>query len=540
MSSFQKAIVLIVTLTLAPALLAQSSEISYQGRLQQSGEPFSGNANLQFFLFNAESGGSQVGSTQTRTNWPISDGLFQVDLDFGQSAFDGSARFLEVWVNGAPLSPRQAVRAAPVALYALDGNPGPQGPAGPPGPQGPAGQQGPEGQQGPAGPSGPPGPQGLPGPQGSQGPPGPEGASPFELGANGSFSYEFNNGLFSFTPTSTASNVYGPNFVIGKSNNKASGAGAVVIGGGRQNSVIDLPNIASGINSVLAGGDGNTAEGRNSGVFAGGNGLAAGVSSVVVGGLGNVASGQEALVLGGSDNNSFANFSVTGGGRENCAGGDNAWAIGYRAKVRTWTGAQNEGEACQGIPQTALSSTGDFGTFVWADRQFSDFVSSGTNQFLVRAQGGALITGDSAVNDPLGNRLRVNGTLRVDSLGSGGSISLCRNANNQISGCSSSARYKQDIENLDVEFDALMQLRPVRYRWIDSGTEDIGLVAEEVADAIPALAVYNDKGEVEGVKYDRLAAMLVGVVQHQQIETESLQQQLLQLEQRLRALESRR
>jgi hypothetical protein len=31
---------------------------------------------------------------------------------------------------------------------------------------------------------------------------------------------------------------------------------------------------------------------------------------------------------------------------------------------------------------------GDRGTFVWADTQFADFVSSGSNQFLVRAGGG--------------------------------------------------------------------------------------------------------------------------------------------------------
>ena len=454
----------VVLMTFSMPIWAQSSEITYQGRLQQSGTPFDGTANLQFFLFDSLSSGSQIGSPQTRTNWPVSDGLFQVDLDFGGSAFDGSARFLEVWVNGAPLAPRQAVRAAPVALYALDGNPGPQGPAGPPGPNGPAG---------PVGPAGPPG------------------ASPFLLGANGSFSYESNNSVFSFTPASTPTNIYGPSVVIGRSNNKATGAGAIVIGGGREAGSLDASNVASGTLSIIGGGDGNAAPASRSGVF---------------------------------------------GGQDNCAGGNHSLALGTRAKVRPSTSSVDLGVGCEDVPGSSLS---DRGTFVWADFQFSDFVSSGINQFLVRAQGGALITGDSAVNSPLGNRLRVNGTLRVDSLGSGGSTSLCRNANNQISSCSSSARYKQDIEDLDVQFDALMQLRPVRYRWIDDGTEDIGLVAEEVARAIPSLAVYNDKGEVEGVKYDRLAAMLVGVVQHQQIETESLQQQLLQLEQRLRALEQR-
>jgi len=125
--------------------LAQDSSISYQGQLQQSGTPFTGTADLEFRLFDQLSGGSQVGPTETRGDWPVDAGLFQVALDFGPSAFDGGQRYLQVSVNGQALSPRSAVQAAPMALYALDGNPGP------PGPQGPQGIQGPQGAQGPPG-----------------------------------------------------------------------------------------------------------------------------------------------------------------------------------------------------------------------------------------------------------------------------------------------------------------------------------------------------------------------------------------------------
>jgi len=165
-------------------------------------------------------------------------------------------------------------------------------------------------------------------------------------------------------------------------------------------------------------------------------------------------------------------------------------------------------------------------------------VSSGNNQFLVRAGGGAVITGNSGNNNPLGNRLRVDGTLRVDSLGSAGGFDVCLNNSSQLSFCSSSARYKKDIEDLDHELNAVMALRPVRYSWIADGSEDIGLVAEEVAKVMPALATYSDDGQIEGVKYDRLAAVLVGVVQRQQQETELLREQLMRLETRLQTLEA--
>lgn len=119
-----------------------STTITYQGQLQQQGQPFDGTANLQFRLFNASSGGSQVGPTQTRNGWVVSDGLFHVELDFGSGVFDGGQRYLEISVNGVALTPRQAVNATPMALYALDGNQGPQGPAGPQGPQGSQGAAG--------------------------------------------------------------------------------------------------------------------------------------------------------------------------------------------------------------------------------------------------------------------------------------------------------------------------------------------------------------------------------------------------------------
>ena len=48
------------------------------------------------------------------------------------------------------------------------------------------------------------------------------------------------------------------------------------------------------------------------------------------------------------------------------------------------------------------------------------------------------------VTAPL-DRLHVNGIIRVETLGAAGSVSLCRNTNEQISTCSSSLRYKTDL-----------------------------------------------------------------------------------------------
>lgn len=106
--------------TLPPSAIAQSQlpDFTYQGRLSQNGVPANGNFDLNFQLFDAESGGSQVGATIDESAFPVVDGLFTVALAF-PGAFAGQQRWLQVTVNGQPLLPRQAVSTVPVAQFAL-------------------------------------------------------------------------------------------------------------------------------------------------------------------------------------------------------------------------------------------------------------------------------------------------------------------------------------------------------------------------------------------------------------------------------------
>lgn len=133
----------------AQAALAapQSTAFTYQGSLELSGNAFSGQANFEFRLWNDSIGGVQVAPAVTRNGVLVDNGVFTVDLDFGP-AFGTEQRWLQIIVNGQPLTPRQPVAPTPMAIYALSGLPGPQGPVGPEGPQG---SQGPQGAQGPAG-----------------------------------------------------------------------------------------------------------------------------------------------------------------------------------------------------------------------------------------------------------------------------------------------------------------------------------------------------------------------------------------------------
>lgn len=98
--------------------------ITYQGFLNLNGSPADGTFSFKFALFDAKSGGSQLGTTETK-NVPVSNGVFTTILNaggqFGTDAFNGEARFLEISVSNdggssyTTLTPRQALTGTPYA-----------------------------------------------------------------------------------------------------------------------------------------------------------------------------------------------------------------------------------------------------------------------------------------------------------------------------------------------------------------------------------------------------------------------------------------
>ncbi|MBK9765527.1 MAG: tail fiber domain-containing protein [Chloracidobacterium sp.] len=123
------------------------------------------------------------------------------------------------------------------------------------------------------------------------------------------------------------------------------------------------------------------------------------------------------------------------------------------------------------------------------------------------------------------------GRVKAVQLGSAGSTALCRNASNEISTCSSSARYKDNINTFTSGLELIRKLRPVSFNWKDGGIADMGLVAEEVNAVEPLLTSTNDQGEVEGVKYDRIGVVLINAVKEQQSQIEAQQREINELKQ---------
>ena len=127
--------------TVHATALPQSTAFTYQGQLSASGQPATGNYDLTFTLFDAASGGAQVGTVITALQYPVAAGLFTIDLNF-PGAFAGQQLWIEVSVGGQILSPRQPVNTVPVAQFSLTGNIGPVGATGATGPTGPTGPTG--------------------------------------------------------------------------------------------------------------------------------------------------------------------------------------------------------------------------------------------------------------------------------------------------------------------------------------------------------------------------------------------------------------
>src|SRR5436309_3241088 len=75
----------------------------------------------------------------------------------------------------------------------------------------------------------------------------------------------------------------------------------------------------------------------------------------------------------------------------------------------------------------------------------------------------------------------------------------------------SSRRFKHDIKPMDKASEAILALKPVTFRYKSDAkdTPQFGLIAEEVAQVNPDLAVHDKNGEILSVHYDQINAMLL-------------------------------
>ncbi|MBN2393900.1 MAG: hypothetical protein JXR84_24415 [Anaerolineae bacterium] len=429
---------------------------TYQGQLTSNGQFFNDTCDMTFRLYDAVTDGNQVGSP-IAASVPIINSLFTVYLDFG-NVFTSDARWLAIDVKCTgdagytTLTPRQPIKAVPVAITALNSSGGADGWA----LTGNAGIV--------------PGVHFLGTTDGvsltlmvsgttalrlephSSGYPNVIGGHSSNLvrvaggyygstiggGSNSTIAARFATigggyvnvvsntyGTIAGGSGNVVSAIWGGN-IGGGSDNTAAGAYYPVIGGGRYN--VTYANYAT-----VAGGRGNviTTTGHYAAIGGGNSNIASNYYTTVGGGYSNEASGGSATVAGGYNNTATQESSTVGGGGHNTASGIGAtvggggWngadpggnqAIGngstigggYLNTTNNWYstisgGSGNEATgAWSAIPGGELNTaSGSYsfaagrraqathaGSFVWADSTDADFSSTATNQFLVRAGNG--------------------------------------------------------------------------------------------------------------------------------------------------------
>lgn len=184
---------------------------------------------------------------------------------------------------------------------------------------------------------------------------------------------------------------------------------------------------------------------------------------------------------------------------------------------------------------TMRDTTDNIEGFIGADSNGVLFGSMSDSIVRIRTGNVNRLSFDANGNAVFSGNAVLDGFTVPNTLDTGGVTPICRNASNRLSFCSSSIRYKSNVRNFSSGLSLVRRLRPVSFNWKEGDSRlDLGLVAEEVAAVEPLLTTINTKGEVEGVKYDRVGVVLVNAVKEQQAQidaqTELIKRQQAQID----------
>lgn len=101
------------------------SRFSYQGELLSNDAPANGIYDLKMELWSTLTGGTTVAASITLEDVEVINGLFNIELDFGDAVYNGEDNYLKVQVRDGDstgsftsLSPRQRINATPYAVQA--------------------------------------------------------------------------------------------------------------------------------------------------------------------------------------------------------------------------------------------------------------------------------------------------------------------------------------------------------------------------------------------------------------------------------------
>jgi len=316
-------------------------------------------------------------------------------------------------------------------------------------------------------------------------------------------------------------------------------------------------NTASGTSALQSNtiGFGNTANGASA-LFSntqGGQNTANGEGALLLNttGNGNTANGALALSSNTIGNNNTANgtsalFSNTTG-EGNTAIGSGALQANSTGGFNTADGVnallfntQGESNVADGSSALLRNTTGTGNTGV-GNAALANITTGNANTALGDVAGFNLTTGDNNIDIGFNvqgvagesNTIRIGDTDITDTfirgisgttVASGAAVLVA--ANGHLGTVTSSARFKDDIKPMDQASQMLFSLKPVTFHYkkdIDpAGTQQFGLVAEDVEKVNPDLVVRTENGVVNSVRYEQVNAMLLNefLKEHKKVEAQ--------------------
>lgn len=189
------------------------------------------------------------------------------------------------------------------------------------------------------------------------------------------------------------------------------------------------------------------------------------------------------------------------------------------------------------------------GVLVLANGSSGIFGGTNPNAFTILAGDTGVYDGDFSVEGQtsfigsIRTSITVDGSIIRSALIGGGTTGASINDNGAFQRTTSSARYKQDIEELQLPYESILNLQPKKFRRKEEAESNEnarfypGFIAEDLAGTDLDIFTFYSKDEdgelrPEGIHYAELTAALVSAIKTQD-------QMIKSLEARIQALESR-
>ena len=290
----------------------------------------------------------------------------------------------------------------------------------------------------------------------------------------------------------------------------ASGSSATVIGGGASGmgtatTVIGVSASATGFSDTAIGAGATASSGNSVAIGAdaeaslltGGGGIAIGHNSYT--------QNKSTIAIGeGTDATVAQNIAI--GGYAQATGNSFAIAIG--------------GGTSGGI---VTSATGQASIAIGKDSSSTALSTIAIGNAAVATAGNAIAIGASV-------SATTSGFFTIGLTTGPSGTSVYQEASGELRKAVSSIRYKKNISPLESSISSVRDMNPVRFEYKQNNRQDIGFIAEEMDKIYPTIVSKNMNGDIEGIQYPKITAILTKALQ------EALQK-IDQLEGRITVLE---